>query len=69
MKKYEILLAQPDEKPYHHMGIRWFLEGKCYGVTTALGSSAAIELLQEKNFDLVVTDVLAVLEKAKELSL
>ncbi len=68
MKKYEILLAQPDEEPYHPRGIRWFLEGKGYQVTTAMGSSAASEMLHERHFDLVITDLLAVLEKTKELN-
>ena len=68
MKKYEILLGQPDEEPYHPMAIRWFLEGKGYQVTSAMGSSAAIKMLHEQHFDLVITDLLAVLEKAKELN-
>ncbi len=68
MKKYEILLAQSDEDAYHPALIRWTLEKKGFQVTTALGIGAAIETLANNLFDLVITDLLAVLEKAKELS-
>ena len=68
MKKYEILLAQSDEDPYHPALIRWTLENKGYQVTTALGSGSAIEMLRKNDFDLVITDLLVVLEKIKELN-
>ena len=44
MKKYEILLAQSDEDPYHPALIRWTLENKGYQVTTTMGSGSAIEM-------------------------
>jgi hypothetical protein len=65
MKKYEILLALLDGKPCHPLAIRWFLEGKGYQVTPAIGSDSAIEKLHEKNFDLVITDLVTILEKSK----
>ena len=68
MKKYEILLAQSDEDPYHPALIRWTLENKGYQVTTTMGSGSAIEMLRKNDFDLVITDLLGVLEKTKELN-
>jgi len=68
MKKYEILLAQSDEDPYHPALIRWTLKNKGYQVTTAMGSGSAIEMLRKNDFDLVITDLLVVLEKTKELN-
>ncbi len=68
MKKYEILLAQSDEDAYHPALIRWTLEKKGFQVTTAPGIGAAIETLSNSDFDLVITDLLAVLEKAKEVN-
>ncbi len=68
MKKYEILLAQSDEDAYHPALIRWTLQNKGFQITTALGIGSAVETLANNHFDLVITDLLAVLEKAKELS-
>ncbi len=68
MKKYEILLAQSDEDSYHPALIRWALENKGYHVTAALGSGPAMEMLRKNDFDLVITDLIVVLEKNKELN-
>jgi response regulator RpfG family c-di-GMP phosphodiesterase len=68
MKKYEILLAQSDENPYHPIILQRTLEEKGYHVTTVSGSGPGIEWLGKKDFDLVITDLLVVLEKAKELN-
>ncbi len=68
MKPYEILLAQSDEDPYHPALIRWTLENKGYHVTPVLGSGPAVEMLRKNDFDLVITDLMAVLEKDKEMN-
>ena len=66
-KKYEILLTLSEEDPYPPVAIKFVLEEKGYQVT-ALGGSLAIETLEKKEFDLVITDLLVVLQKAKELN-
>ncbi len=69
MKKYEILLVQSGENTYHPMILERTLEEKGYRVTTVQGSGPGIEvLLGKKDFDLVITDLSVVLEKAKELN-
>jgi len=68
MRKHEILLAQSEVNPYHPMILQRALEERGYQVTTALGSGPGIELLGRKNFDLVITDLSVVLEKAKEIN-
>ncbi len=68
MKKYEILLAQSDEDAYRPALIRWTLQKKGFQVTTALGIGSAIETLGKNDFDLVITDLVTVLEKAKEVN-
>jgi DNA-binding response OmpR family regulator len=68
MKTYEILLAQSDEDAYHPALIRWTLQKKGYRVTTTSGNGSAVEILRKNDFDLVITDLLGVLEKAKELN-
>ena len=65
-KKYEILLTLSEEDPYPPVAIEFVLEEKGYQVTT-LGGGLAIETLERKEFDLVITDLLVVLQKAKEL--
>jgi len=67
MEKCEILLALSDKAPHQSMTIGAFLEDKGYQVAV-MDSGSAIEILQKKNFDLVITNLLAVLEKAKELN-
>jgi response regulator RpfG family c-di-GMP phosphodiesterase len=68
MKKYEILLAQSGENSYHPMILERTLEEKGYQVTTVSGSGSGIEALGKKDFDLVITDLSVVLEKAKEVN-
>jgi signal transduction histidine kinase len=66
-KKYKILLTLSEEDPYPPAAIKFVLEEKGYQVTE-LGGSLAIETLEWKEFDLVITDRLVVLQKAKELN-
>jgi signal transduction histidine kinase len=66
-KKYKILLTLSEEDPCSPVAIKSVLEDKGYHVT-ALGGSLATETLEKKDFDLVITDLLAVLQKAKELN-
>jgi len=68
MEKYEILLVLPDENPHGFMSIVLALQDVGYHVTTAIHSECASEALQTKDFDLVITDRLDVLKKAKEVS-
>ncbi|OGP78469.1 MAG: hypothetical protein A2V86_17245 [Deltaproteobacteria bacterium RBG_16_49_23] len=67
MRKHEVLLALSDEETCHPMPMGLSLENKGYQVTAARGD-AAIGILREKDFDVVITDLFAVLEKAKELN-
>ena len=66
-KKYEILLTLSEEDPYPPGAIKLVLEDKGYQITV-LGNSLAIETLEKRDFDLVITNLLVVLEKAKELN-
>jgi signal transduction histidine kinase len=50
------------------MTIRLALEDKGYQLTTATSSETAIEALHIKDFDLVITDLLDILKKAKDVS-
>lgn len=68
MKEYEILLALSEEGPHLPSAIRWILEDQGYRVTATLGINPGMEVLLEKSFDLVITDLLVVLEKVKELN-
>jgi len=68
MKKYEILLALADEDPHSLMVIQSALEEKGYQVTTETRDGSAKERIPVNDFDLVITDLLAILEKAKELN-
>jgi len=68
MKKYEVLLAQSDGDSFLPSTIRWTLERMGYQVTSVLGSNPGIEVLSKKSFDLIITDLVVVLEKAKELN-
>jgi signal transduction histidine kinase len=68
MRKFEILLALADEDPHSLMVIQSVLERKGYQVTAATGDESTAERIPINNFDLVVTDLLTVLEKAKELN-
>ena len=68
MKKVEILLALAEEDPHGLMVIQSVLEKKGYRVTTETASGSNTEGIPVYDFDLVITDLLAVLEKAKELN-
>jgi len=68
MKKVEILLALADEDPHSLMVIQSALEEKGYQVTTETKDDSTAERIPINDFDLVVTDLLPVLEKAKELN-
>jgi signal transduction histidine kinase len=67
MKKYEILLSLSHEDPHHLMAIRGALEDRGYYITT-VDSGSAPGILHKRDFDFVITDLLTVLEKAKELN-
>lgn len=67
MGKYEVLLALSDEGAGLPMAMGSSLENKGYQVTAARGD-AAVGLLREKEFDVVITDLFAVLETAKDLN-
>jgi len=73
MKEYSILLV--DDDPFILEGIGADLENQGFGLTEANSGDRALELLAEKNFDLVITDLvmenvdgIQVLKKAKALS-
>jgi len=68
MKKYEILLALAEEDLQSIMAIYSALEKKGYQVTTEARSGFNTERIPVNDFDLVITDLLPVLEKAKELN-
>jgi len=68
MKKYEILLALAEEDLHSIMAIHSALENKGYRITTEARSGFNTERIPINGFDLVITDLLAVLEKAKELN-
>jgi DNA-binding NtrC family response regulator len=67
MKKHGILLALSDGDSRYSMAIRLALEGKGYHVTMPSNHDSAMDVVQANRFDLVITDLLAVLERAKEL--
>jgi signal transduction histidine kinase len=68
MKKVEILMALAEEDPQSITAIYSTLEKKGYQVMTEAGSESIMERMPVNGFDLVITDLLAVLEKAKELN-
>ena len=72
MGKHEILLV--DDDPFILKTIAPALECKGYRVSTAAGGEEATEMMAEKGFDLVITDLVMhsidgidVLKKAKEI--
>ncbi len=67
MKKVEIMLALADEDPQSLMVIQSALEQKGFRVTTETTYESTTERIRIPDFNLVVTDGLTVLEKAKEL--
>ena len=68
MRKVEILLALADEDPHDLTVIQSTLAEKGYQVTTETREEFTPERMSMNGFDLVVTDLLTVLEKAKELN-
>jgi len=66
MKQVGILLALAEEDLHSLMAIRSALEEKGYQVTTETRAESTQERMVFNDFDLVITDLLAVLEKAKE---
>ena len=73
MRKYKILLV--DDDLFILKAIGPALEDKGYQVSTAAAGEEAIEIMAEKAFDLVITDLIMgsidgidVLKKAKELN-
>ncbi len=67
MEKHAILLALSEEDPLPPIAIGSALGKKGYQMMMAADSGSAMETLQTKHFDLVITDLLVVLEKVKEL--
>ncbi len=66
MKRRGILLALSDRDSRYSMAVRLALEGKGYHVTVPANPDSAMDAVQANRFDLVITDLLAVLERAKE---
>lgn len=67
MKNYEILLALSGD-PCSLRVIGLALEDWGYQVTTATDSGSATEMLHIKDFDLVITNLLDILKKAKDIN-
>jgi len=68
MKTHQILLALAEEDPHSLLIIQSALEKKGYHVNTETASGCATEGILVSNLDLVITDLLAVLERVKELN-
>ena len=68
MKTYKILLALAEGDSHGLTVIRSALEKKGYQVTMETMSEPTTERIPLSNFDLMITDLLAVLEKTKELN-
>jgi len=68
MKKYEILMALSDEGSHSSRVLSLGLEEEGYRVTMVLGNEDAIKKLQPVKFDLIITDLPAILSKGKELN-
>lgn len=67
MVNYDILLALSEEDPQSSIILASALEDEGYQVTRVTSGEAAFEELHKNHFDLVVTDLLPILEKAKTL--
>jgi len=68
MKTFKILLALAEEDPHSLTVIQSALEKKGYQVIAEATGEPETGRIPVSNFDLVITDLLAVLEKAKELN-
>ena len=73
MRKHEILLV--DDDPFILKTLGPALEGKGYQISTATTGEEAIKIMAEKDFDLVITDLVMqsidgidVLKKAKQIN-
>lgn len=66
MKNHGILLALSDADSYHSVAIRLALEERGYQVAIVKSHNSVMETIQANHFDLVITDLLAVLDKVKE---
>ncbi len=68
MKTFKVLLALAEEDPQNLTVIQSVLERKGYRVTAATTEELETGKMEVRHFDMVITDLLAVLERAKELS-
>lgn len=68
MGDYRLLLALSDEIPRNLQTIHSAFEAQNYQVTAATSSGSATEALYAKHFDLVITDLLDILGKTKEVT-
>jgi signal transduction histidine kinase len=68
MGDYRLLLALSDEIPRALQTIHSAFETQNYQVTAATSSGSATEALYAKHFDLVITDLLDILKKTKEVT-
>ena len=68
MKEAEILLALADEDPHRLILIQSALRRNGYRVTTETKEESAVEKITVQDFDLVITDLLTFLERAKKLN-
>ena len=68
MKTFKILLALAEEDSQNVTIIQSVLEKKGYQVTAATMAELETGRMEVCNFDLMITDLLAVLERAKELN-
>jgi signal transduction histidine kinase len=68
MKKYEILLALSGQDSYRSRVHGLALEQEGHQVTMVLGNEDVIKTLQPMKFDLIITDLPAILSKGKELN-
>ncbi len=68
MRKYEILLALSGQDSCRSRVLGLALGEEGYQVTMVLGHEDAIKTLQPMKFDLIITDLPAILSKGKELN-
>lgn len=68
MKKYETLLALSDDDPYGPTPFALILEDEGYQVTRTMGRESAMKALHDKTFDLVITDLIAVMDKINHVN-
>jgi len=66
MKRRKVLLALSDRDSQYSVAIKLALEGKGWHVTMPANQGSAMDATQANHFDMVITDLLAVLESAKK---